>query len=83
VTYPIARAVLVPPAGRGDPWTWVVAHCPLCTGRHIHGAGDGTNPRALLGHRVAHCVERVSLNGYVLVEVVPAEHRAAAAKEGV
>ena len=72
MTYPIAPAILVPPARRGDPWTWVVTRCPLCAGRHVHGAGDGADPRAFLGHRVAHCVERVPLDGYVLVEAVPA-----------
>lgn len=69
---PIAHAVLVPPARRGDPWTWVVARCPLCGDRHVHGAGDGADPRALLGHRVPHCVERVPLDGYVLVEATTA-----------
>lgn len=80
--YPIAHAILVPPARRGDPWTWVVAQCPLCAARHVHGAGYGPDPHALLGHRVAHCIERVTLDGYVLVEAVPAEHAAAGTRGG-
>lgn len=83
MNYPIAHAVLAPPARRGDPWTWVVPRCPLCAARHIHGAGAGADPRDFLGHRVPHCVERISLSldGYVLVEAVPEEHAAARAKE--
>ncbi len=66
---PIARAVLIPPRRPGDPWTWVVPRCPLCAGRHVHGAGmTREGARDLLGHRVAHCVEHVPLDGYVLVE---------------
>jgi hypothetical protein len=66
---PIAHAILVPPRRRGDPWTWVVPRCPLCADRHVHGAGmTGEGAREFLGHRIAHCVGRVPLDGYVLVE---------------
>ena len=36
---------------------WVLAKCPICGSRHIHGAGgigEG-NPAEFLGHRVPHC----------------------------
>lgn len=72
---PIAYAVLVPPSRRGGPWTWVVPRCPLCAGRHVHGAGmTQEGARELLGHRCAHCVGRSPLDGYVLVEA--SEHEA-------
>ena len=75
VDYPIAHAVLVPPTRRGDAWTWVVPRCPLCAGRHVHGAGmTQEHARELLGHRCAHCVSRSPLDGYVLVEA--REHEA-------
>ena len=73
--YPIAYAVLVPPTRRGDAWTWVVPQCPLCAGRHVHGAGmTQERARELLGHRCAHCVGRSPVDGYVLVEA--REHEA-------
>lgn len=65
----VAHAILVPPTRRGGAWTWVVPACPLCGGRHIHGAGmTREDAHELLGHRCAHCVGRSTLNGYVLVE---------------
>jgi hypothetical protein len=71
---PVAQAVLVPPRRQGDPWTWVVPRCPLCAGRHVHGAGmTQQGARGLLGHRTAHCVGRMPLDGYVLVESAPAQ----------
>lgn len=48
---------------------WIIPICPRCAQRHIHGGGtlDG-NPRALLGHRVAHCLDSDGIS-YELVEV--------------
>jgi len=54
---------------------WVVAHCPLCGQKHVHGGGslDG-DPRELLRHRVPHCCwphrpsDRDIASGYTLVE---------------
>ena len=50
-------------------WLWTVRRCPFCGKGHQHGGGtlDG-DPRALLGHRVAHCVGTGSNDGYVLVD---------------
>ncbi len=51
-----------------DGWLWIVAKCPLCGRRHVHGAGDGDMP-GLLGHRVSHCSAHAGgPNGYYLVE---------------
>jgi len=54
---------------------WVIAACPHCGGKHVHGAGTpDMNPRDFLGHRVAHCcgrarpADRVVSGGYTLVE---------------
>lgn len=49
-------------------WHWVMDCCPLCGELHVHGGG-----RKLLGHRVAHCVERKEPGGYILVELVGLE----------
>ena len=47
-------------------WQWHVLRCCYCGGEHWHGAGDGSDPTSLLGHRLAHCsTDNV---GYVLVD---------------
>jgi hypothetical protein len=49
---------------------WVIAECPLCGNRHIHGAGPvGEDPQRYLGHRVGHCLSRDVGRGCVLVEL--------------
>jgi hypothetical protein len=54
---------------QGDVWLWVVARCPVCGQRHVHGGGTiAGDPRELLGHRVAHCGLNVESNGYVLTD---------------
>lgn len=47
---------------------WRVPVCPLCGREHVHGGGalDG-DPRALLGHCAAHCLESAGAS-YELVE---------------
>lgn len=48
---------------------WVVKCCPHCGKTHVHGGGPGDgDPRRLLTHRVAHCVEGECFLGYDLVE---------------
>ena len=73
-TYPQALAVLS--RGRAC-YSWVVPRCPLCGRKHAHGGGDlAGDPRALLGHRVAHCTGRSPhevARGYELVERVEQE----------
>ena len=68
---PDAPARLV--RGRAN-WLWQVRRCPCCGNKHQHGGGYLTgDPRALLGHRVAHCAGRspaVLARGYELVEHV-------------
>ena len=52
-----------------DCYLWVTDKCPLCGGSHTHGGGhlDG-DPRALLGHRRAHCDEPKPPGYYTLIE---------------
>jgi hypothetical protein len=58
---------------RGRFWSAAVPRCPLCGGKHGHGAGDGEEPD--LGHRNAHCV--TDSGSYELVETpVSIEERA-------
>jgi hypothetical protein len=62
---------------RGPLWTWVVARCPYCGKRHVHGGhvlsdpGIG-DPRRWLGGRVAHCIPKGDRDEYRLVEADPA-----------
>lgn len=50
-------------------WLWVVPCCPVCQGRHVHGGGAITDdPRALLGHRIAHCPAEFTTRGYWLTD---------------
>ncbi len=73
-TYPPAPAILKPSRGC---YLWLVPRCPLCGKQHQHGGGQLTgDPRALLGHRVAHCggSQRPGAPwGYELVELVEVE----------
>lgn len=65
---PIAPAVLVPPTEKrlGPAFSWVIPVCPICGGRHIHGAGiDPDKVDCFLGHRVSHCSPR-NQRGYIL-----------------
>jgi len=61
----------------GEHYLWRVDHCPYCSQRHYHGGGKvGDDPRAALGHRVAHCGEPFFQaaskgGGYTLVEDCP------------
>jgi hypothetical protein len=53
---PIALCVIEPATRPGEANHLIIPACPLCGGRHTHGGGAyGTNPRYLLGPRVAHC----------------------------
>lgn len=46
----------------GDIYQMVIEECPLCHGRHYHGAGDKSiNQKDLInaeGNRVAHCLHQ-------------------------
>ncbi len=66
--FPVAFAVLI--CYRDGCFSWRVEKCPVCGGKHTHGAGVGReDPRHFLGHRAGHCF--VSNHGYVLVEADP------------
>ena len=64
---------------------WVVGRCPYCGRKHYHGAGrNGEDPRKLLGHRVAHCDQDLTLVGYILVEAGAAKKsRKAGGREAI
>lgn len=47
----------------GAAWSLIVAKCPHCGRRHLHGGGVGEQPEG--GHRIAHCVAGGRV-GYVL-----------------
>lgn len=53
----------------GRYWRWVVRKCELCGRSHIHGGGDTTkDPRRALGHRAAHCCDRLRVDGYLICD---------------
>lgn len=61
----------------GEHYLWRVDSCPYCSQQHYHGGGEkGADPRATLGHRLAHCPVPFSEaaskgGGYMLVEECP------------
>jgi hypothetical protein len=51
-------------SSRAKYWAVTVERCPLCHGKHCHGADDGPEPD--LGWRASHCMEQ--REDYYLVE---------------
>lgn len=45
---------------------WVIENCPLCGGRHLHGAGSVPKGSGHAGRRVPHCYKEVGIKGLYL-----------------